>query len=511
MTLPSPPCDMMGFRGDDGVGMNAAVPPPVTRRMKPRSTRRAFLELSLAGTALIVIGCEADEPAAACRSVGPAAAAPEPATPDEVEAIAAWILAASDADLVPQLRERLDSVWTMDAVFAGLLLAGSRTVNPLYGGGNFHSVLQVAALRSITARSAERDVLTPLVYGLLRTRASVGMPDFELPTADLSQLPPAAGADGRLVAAVEAGSVDDALREVTALTRSGDVSLLHDTLLDLGSRRAHKLGHEAICAAKVLRVLVDLPGAWSEDVYRAVIYAYMTVEAPSGPEHSEIWQASRAKVIEIPPTWSAGADDPTAIPSIAAELRGVTEPLDAVSVVEGHLQRGLSPHSIWDALVVSSAESVFAGNNYHALTSVQALRDAYGLASRAETRLLSLLQAAAFVPLMGPSARDVSLLDTVTATATLDDVFETAGLESIVRALGYFEHGGEPEAFVDRMLELARSRVFDEHHYKIPHAAIQEAERLPCAYQRYVLAVARGYAPSTGDPVHPAFTLTHDP
>lgn len=477
-------------------------------------TRRILLELGSAGIALTMLHCDAEVAATVpCPAIDLVGDGIEPASTAEIEAIAAWVFAVEEDNMVAELRQRLKSgEWTRDSVFAGLLLAGARRANSQYGGGGFHCVLQVAALRYFALRAPSEETLVPLVFGLLSTRRSVGTDTWTLPATDLSRLPGAGGADARLIAAVEAGSLDEALIEVTALARGDDVTLLHDTLLELGSRRAHKLGHEAICAAKVIRVLLDLPGPWAEDVYRAMVYAFITVDAPSGPEHTDVWTSNRAEVIAIPGNWATGTDDPSAIPAIMAALRTITDPLDGANVVTSHLATGLSPATVWDALLVSSAESVFSGANYHAVTSVQALHDAFLIASTDRVRLLCLLQAAAFVPVMSPDVASVSVLDLRgdETGVTLASVFEESGPDSMLRALAYFAAGGDQQAFIRTAMDLARMRADDEHHYKLPHAALLEVERIACAYRPYLLAATRRYAPPGNGTINAAWEMARD-
>jgi len=474
--------------------------------------RRDCLELTVAGLLVLVHGCGESPP----ETCAPSDLGPDftrGTQPENVEVIATWIPSVDEALLVAELRGRLDGEWTIDSVFAALMLVGARSISSRYGGGCFHAVIQIAALRLFCQRAPPDDVLVPLVYGLQVTRGSLGCDPFELPAVDEAMVPPPDGASARLIEAVETDVLEAALLEVTALARSGDVGLLYDTLLELGSRRAHKLGHEAILAAKAVRLFVDLPGAWAEDILRAMIVAFMTREAPAGPEHTDVWLASRAKVMTIPCTWQSGADDPNVIRDIVVALRDLAEPADAVALVETYLTEGVSPRSIWDGIIVAACENAHGGGNYHAVTSVQALREGYLLASSAPTRLLMLLQGAAFVVLAEDGAQlpDVHLADLVPQPATLDEVFETFGPKTVEKAVGYLQTGGDADAYVQRMMEIANTRAVDEHHYKIPDAVLLEAERVPLEWRSHVLALARLWAPSSAFELNAAWQLVNAP
>lgn len=427
-----------------------------------------------------------------------------------MEEIASWIGDVAEDRIVPELREKLDTgAWTFDSVAAGLVLLGARRIDSRFGGGGFHAVLQVRALRAFSMGAPAAESLVPIVYGMLLTRGAIQAEPFALPSIDESRVPDGAGASERLIAAVEADDLESALLEVTALARSGPRWQLEDTLLTLGSRRARGLGHEAIGAAKGLDLLRSIPGAWSEDLLRSMVYADMTKEALNGPEHDDVWRASRERTMAVRCDWESGAEDGGAVRSLALELGPIVDPLDSVAVIERYLDDGISPKSIWDGLVIAAAAATYGPANYHATTAVSALRDAYLLASTARVRLLMLLQGAAFLTLMDQTEglADVSLLDLVPAPATLDEVFETGDRAGVERALGYLRSGGDATAYAARVAEMARARAFDEHHYKIPDAAFLEAARVSQDWRSHVLAICRIYAPSTATETNLAWQL----
>jgi hypothetical protein len=471
--------------------------------MSVRFNRRQCL--GFAATALALAACNGD--AEQCAP-GDGAASPSAGTPpNDVEEIATWILGADDRTLVAELRDRLVSGWTRDAVFAALLLVSARRSDSVFGGGGFHTVLEVEALRFFGQRAPSDWELVPLVFGLRFTRG-VAANGWELPTLDEGRLPSAEGAAARLIRAIEAGDTEGAHLEVTALARAGDMRLLDDTLLEVGSRRAHTIGHEPICAAKVLRVLRELPGAWAEDVYRAMVHMFVEPKLPgTQPTYAEVWRANRERVREVPCSWLSGADDPEAVAAIVTDLRATADPSAAVRVVEARLSAGVSERSVWDGIVLAAADAVFAGANYHTITSVSALRDAALLATSVRVRLLLLLQGSVYVVITRPASFGaVPFLEARPVPATLDEIFESAGPGSVARALGYLADG-DARAYVARSSELAASRTSDEHFYKVLHALLLEVERVPPAWHRHLLALNRLYAPRTSDQLCQAWLL----
>ncbi len=468
--------------------------------------RRAALELTAAGLAGLAVGCEA-EPGETC---GPSRASPAPAPATEpalVEDIAAWMLATPEGSLVGDLRAQLAAGWTVDSVFAALLLVGARGIDSKYGGGGFHYVLVVDALRHFASRGPEAEALVPLVYGILQTRRTVQSESFALPALDLGSLPSADGAEDRLFAAAAAGAVEEALREVTSLVRSPDPTRAQAALIELGPRRMFQLGHEAICAAKVVALLRALPGAWAEDVYRAATFMFVSQQkVATSPAYEELWGQNRARVAAAPCGWLTGEDRPDSIRTIHAALRDLDDPHAAVAVVEAQLDDGVSARTLWDGIILTAADRAFGSGDVHALTAIEAHRDMYLAGVSEHTGLLLLLQGAAHVAASRPPSKEV-FLDLAPPPVTLDEVFAVGGPGSVARALGYLQSGGDPDAFVARLLVTNNARTSDEHAYKGAHSALAEADRVPPEWRSHLLAISRVFGPTDSAPLNQAWTL----
>jgi len=80
---------------------------------------------------------------------------------------------------------------------------------------------------------------------------------------------------------------------------------------------------------------------------------------------------------------------------------------DACAAVAAALNEGVSPASIWDAVLGSAGELLMRRPgiiSLHAVTSANALRYSYGTSDHAMVRLMLLLQNAAFLPLFRAAA-----------------------------------------------------------------------------------------------------------
>jgi hypothetical protein len=454
--------------------------------------RRDAVRLILAGVPIVVWGCEGvDEPSTQDGVI-----------PEDAEAVAQWLgtFPARD-DVADMLRQSLAEGWTAESVFAGCLLYGARHVDSAYGGGAFHAVMQVEALRYFRRAGGEADVVPILLHGIFATFQAYG-DGFALPAVDLGTLPAVDDADALLVQSVDGDDVETAMKTCVALHRAGENVRLHEALLELGPRRTHKLGHEAICTAKVLSVLRDLPGDWREDVYRCVVWALMTRDQPRGPENTELWQSSRERAMTLPESWAGGSSSDDRVIEVADALREVTEADAALDVIAQLLESSIGAVTLWDGLILAAVESVYAGSNYHALTAMQALRDGYRLATTDRVRLLLLLQAGVFTALEHAAAGvALPLAELAPQPATLDEVFAGDRHPGFLRAFGHLQLGGEVDAFVQRVRQTALMRSYDHHHFKIPHAALLEAEAFPKRFVPHLLAATRFYAPSDDDPL----------
>src|SRR5207244_12804045 len=118
-----------------------------------------------------------------------------------------------------------------------------------------------------------------------------------------------------------------------------------------------------------------------------------------GPDRRGRWNVVRAKKFRA--DWRGGQVDPHATHDLLATIYG-GDADDLCNQIVDTINRGVSPQSVWDALLVGSGELLMRQPGIvgiHTLTSTNAMRYAYGACSNDETRKLLLLQNAAFLTL----------------------------------------------------------------------------------------------------------------
>jgi hypothetical protein len=152
----------------------------------------------------------------------------------------------------------------------------------------------------------------------------------------------------------------------------------------------------------------------------------------------------------------------------------------------------------------------------HSVTSSNALRFAHEASVGRETRLMLLLQNAAFVPLFRQAAQIVDKPDAVRVDQfasdappakegadALADVFASAGKDRMAaakKALAYLDQAGRP----DELMHTARRLVFlkgnDAHDYKFSSAVLEDYGHISPKWRNRYLAAAMFYFPGTSAP-----------
>ena len=182
------------------------------------------------------------------------------------------------------------------------------------------------------------------------------------------------------------------------------------------------------------------------------------------------------------------------------------------------LNGGLSPAAVWDALFAASVELVFRQPGIialHAVTTTNAIHQAYQLATAPETRALLLLQNASFLPLFrrsmagrGPVAerRITTLMEAELPPITsVEDVF--VGLRSdperaVLRALSYLRHG-DARSLIDAARRLVFLKANDPHDYKYSSAVLEDYYALKEPWASLFLAASVVKMCSADEPTSP--------
>lgn len=130
-----------------------------------------------------------------------------------------------------------------------------------------------------------------------------------------------------------------------------------------------------------------------------------------------------------------------------------------------------------------------------------------------ETRLVAVLQGAAFYPLNRDEAiaraggdRSTIRIDAWTAGAapsSIDAVFEALAQDRVAGAgdaRAWLESGGAIATFTDRVRRSAIAKGGEEHDYKLPVAVFEELDHLSPTFHPAVLAAMAVYVRLPSDP-----------
>lgn len=401
-------------------------------------------------------------------------------------------------------------------VLAALMLAGVRNIKPHPVGFKFHAVLVVNSAHLASLSSPDADRWLPLFWALDYFKSSqaqdVREGDWTMPSLRDGSLPAATQARQQFVAAMDRWDEAAADRAAAQLARVSGSAELWELFWRYGARDFRDIGHKAIYAANAWRTLEVIGWQHAEPVVRSLTMALLDRGGTRG-NPAELdepadrpWRRNLERVKQIRPDWLAGRRDPEA----AREIRDAVReggPEDASAAVVTLLNRGIAAASAWDGVLAVAGELLMRKPGIvgiHCVTSANALRYAFQTSGNPETRLLLLLQGAAFMAMfresMGLRPADgprIDAIEPMTGVApnpeALEAIFAAVNQDRMLaarRTLAYLEGGGSPE----ELLTAARRLIFlkgnNSHDYKFSSAALEDYYHLSPAWRNRYLATA---------------------
>jgi hypothetical protein len=294
---------------------------------------------------------------------------------------------------------------------------------------------------------------------------------------------------------------------IAALARSAGAAATYERLFRFGMRDFRSIGHKAIYVANSCRTLQAIGWQHAEPVLRSLAFALLMHEGDSPQKRdAEADRPYRRNVDlarNVRKDWIAGKPDPAATTELLATLRTGSND-DACDAVVELLGRGAAPQSIWDALHLGAGELLMRQPgiaSLHAVTTANALRYAYLESANNRTRLLAMLQCAAFLPMFRgemQSRGKVSELkvDELAPASTnggapaLDDIFAEIGSDPLAAAssvLAHLQETGDAGQFIDAARVLVFLKGNDAHDYKFSSAVLEDYYHLsPAVRDKYL-------------------------
>jgi hypothetical protein len=302
-------------------------------------------------------------------------------------------------------------------LLAATLLAGAQDIRARPVGFEFHCVLAVhsAHLAAQGGPAAERFV--PLLWAMdnfkdaQATKRRKGEGNWVLPAVDSRALPAPAQARARYLQAMAAWDEPAADAAIAALVRSAPPEAIRDLVFQQAARDFRDIGHKAIYAANGWRTLNAIGWQHAEPVLRSLTFACLEHDGGNpaqgddpadrpGRENLQRLHQMR-QLHDVRRDWLQGQPRPGAAAELLPVLRR-SSPADSSAAVAKMLEGRTAPDSLWDGLHLFAAELVMRHAeilSLHAVTSTNALHQCYRLSTDPDTRLLMLLQAAAFLPM----------------------------------------------------------------------------------------------------------------
>lgn len=404
--------------------------------------------------------------------------------------------------VIEEVAQRVKGGLGYRELLAALLLAGVRNIQPRPNVGfKFHAVLVVNSAHLASLDSPPEYRWLPIFWALDNFKSSQKRNQDEggwrMGPVDESKLPPAGKMRQAFASAME--NWDEAAADVAAarIARSMGLNEAFDLFARYGCRDFRDIGHKAIYVANAFRTLHVIGPQHAEPVLRSLAYALLRHEgenpAKRNGEPDRCGRENAERLTKIREGWQDGKLDAGATKALLATLREGKE-ADACQQTVELLNQGISPQSIWDALLLGGGELLMRQPGIvglHTLTTANALRHAFDICGDDSTRRLLMLQCAAFLPqFLGAMKGRGTVADAqvdqlkptpAKAEATPDWVFDDVGRNREAAAgktLAYLASGGSARTLIDKARVLIFLKGTDSHDYKFSSAVLEDYEHV---------------------------------
>jgi hypothetical protein len=297
-----------------------------------------------------------------------------------------------------------------------------------------------------------------------------------------------------------------------AMARAEGGNAVFDLFARFGMRDFRSIGHKAIYVANSWRTLHCIGHQHAEPVLRSLAYALLNHEGEPNPAKSDLapdrpWRRNQELADKIRPDWQDGKADDAATKEFLGALHNAS-PDDACDMVVDLINKGVSPRSVYDALLVGAGELLMRQPGIvglHVVTSTNALRYIYEAAGDDRTRKLALLQNAAFLPLFRQAMPSRGRLgdDRVLELepeklpddheAALSEIFQSVSdnrMAAARKTLAYLQDGQSAKDFIDAARRMVFVKGNDSHDYKFSSAVLEDYYHVSPAWRNAYLSTS---------------------
>ena len=418
--------------------------------------------------------------------------------------------------LLEEVATRIKGGLSYREVLAALLLAGVRNVQPRPAVGfKFHAVLVINSAHLASLASPDADRWLPIFWALdrfksaqLETQKANG---WRMGAVDELKVPPPSKAREAFIRAMDAWDEAGADAAAASLARNAGRNEVFELFARYGARDFRDIGHKAIFVANSFRTLECIGWQHAEPVLRSLAYALLKFDGENPAKADTLpdrpWRQNIELVKKVRLDWQDGKPSSEATSHLLSVFRTASDEEASAAVVDT-LNQGISPASIWDALMSSSAELLMRRTGIitlHSVTSSNALRYSYKTSADPQTRLMLLLQNAAFVPLFRAAAGKLgdARVDQIAvgpAEDGINGIFDAASRDRTAaaqKALAYLDGGGDAEALMHTARKLVFLKGNDAHDYKFSSAVLEDFNHLSPAWRNRYLAAGFFYLPGS--------------
>jgi hypothetical protein len=477
--------------------------------------RRSFLQMAAGTTAWAGLGDLGF--LAQLRPVSASEAKLEPARvrlDAEIEPLVRLLENTPRERVLEEVGARLRHGVTYRELLAALLLAGVRNIEPRPVGFKFHAVLVInsAHLASLSAPDSERWL--PIFWAINQFKtsqeANVREGGWMLGRVDETAVPPSHKAREAFIQAMDNWDEAAADAAMVGLARTAGADEIFEILCRYGVRDFYEIGHKQIYVANSFRTLQTIGWQHAEPVLRSLAYGLLDREGAKAhaanadsPDQAH-FHRNLEVLKKIQPGWRDGQVSPGATLELLQTVREGSGAEVSDKVVE-LLNRGVSPHSIFDALFDGAGELLMRDPgilSLHATTFTNATHYAWQRVRSDETRRLLLLQNAAFMTLYrGNRAASGVKIDTLEPTPTtasgpgaIEEIFAEISQNRVAasrKILSYLQQSSDPKPLGDAARRLIFLKGHDSHDYKYSSAVLEDYSLMaPPWRDRYLAATA---------------------
>jgi hypothetical protein len=421
--------------------------------------------------------------------------------------------------VLEEFADRIRRGVSYQEVLAALLLAGVKNVEPRPSVGfKFHTVLVVNSAHLASVASPPEHRWLPIFWALDYYKSAAARDveergDWTMSAVDDSSLPPAHRARRAFRTAMDKWDEPAANAAIAQLARTAGSNEVYEMFFRYGARDFRSIGHKAIYVANSCRTLQCIGWQHAEPVLRSLAYALLSHEGESPAQGDAEADRPYRRNVELAEKvrreWRDGKVDAAATNELLVSLRTKSND-DACDQVVDMLNRGIAAQSIWDAMQVAAGELLMRQPGIvalHAVTTTNALHYAYQASGNDQTRLLMMLQNAAFLPMFRGAMQgrgdvkdvtvdDLTNSDTDGMPRDVDEIFAELGRDPMLAArqtLARLDTETDDSSSAEDLIDAARLLVFlkgdDAHDYKFSSAILEDYYNVSPEWRNQYLAL----------------------